>query len=435
MTKNTFVVLSSLIMLAFVIPAFAGTTNINFAANTGLLTHQAAGPGYLESQGGRAHFTGQNITLLKQGSTVISSTGTTSATMTLQPYADAGEGVGLIMLSGGDRLTAICGSDGTVTLMDANDIYTTTGFSWPAAANYFTLEYNAGTERATLTLNGSTSVFLEAALNGATSVQVGVCSNGEGAFSQFASTGPGIPDYPPVDTDGDGVSDADETAAGTDPNDPGDLPVSNTAGATIHALNGATVVIAAGSLPLSSVNVAVSAPASIPSGSVPGDKSLSAVGIELKPDGTIFSSPVTVTQPYTQSGIAGLVESSLTVVYFNGANYSESGISGVVVNPLGKTVTFSTTHFTTFVIAGDLVDSDGDGIDDSWEIYWFGNLDTATATSDSDHDGISDLAEFRLRGLGLDPTQPDAPLPVTGALGAIVLSALLLALGNRRRTL
>ena len=42
----------------------------------------------------------------------------------------------------------------------------------------------------------------------------------------------------------------------------------------------------------------------------------------------------------------------------------------------------------------NIVDIDGDGINDVWEITNFGNLTTATATSDYDHDGIPDLQEF-----------------------------------------
>lgn len=40
------------------------------------------------------------------------------------------------------------------------------------------------------------------------------------------------------------------------------------------------------------------------------------------------------------------------------------------------------------------VDSDGDGILDSWEVSQFGNLTTAGATSDSDGDGVSDRDEY-----------------------------------------
>ncbi|MCW5198756.1 hypothetical protein VU06_03295, partial [Desulfobulbus sp. F3] len=39
-------------------------------------------------------------------------------------------------------------------------------------------------------------------------------------------------------------------------------------------------------------------------------------------------------------------------------------------------------------------DSDGDGIDDAWEEYWFGDLTTASASSDYDKDGYSDLQEY-----------------------------------------
>ena len=39
-------------------------------------------------------------------------------------------------------------------------------------------------------------------------------------------------------------------------------------------------------------------------------------------------------------------------------------------------------------------DSDGDNIADWWERYWFGDLSTATSTSDYDSDNYSDLQEF-----------------------------------------
>ena len=43
-------------------------------------------------------------------------------------------------------------------------------------------------------------------------------------------------------------------------------------------------------------------------------------------------------------------------------------------------------------------DADGDGVDDAWEQYYFGS--TASTNTDSDADGVSDLAEF---GAGTDP--------------------------------
>jgi hypothetical protein len=53
---------------------------------------------------------------------------------------------------------------------------------------------------------------------------------------------------------------------------------------------------------------------------------------------------------------------------------------------------------TDHVLMG--VDSDGDGIADAFEYQYFGNLTTATGTSDADHDGISDKEEY------LDGTSP-----------------------------
>ena len=41
-----------------------------------------------------------------------------------------------------------------------------------------------------------------------------------------------------------------------------------------------------------------------------------------------------------------------------------------------------------------IADSDADGIADEWEIRGFGNLTTATASTDYDHDGQSDFAEY-----------------------------------------
>lgn len=46
------------------------------------------------------------------------------------------------------------------------------------------------------------------------------------------------------------------------------------------------------------------------------------------------------------------------------------------------------------ILQGAFVDTDGDGIDDQWEQDHFGDLTTATATSDFDRDGYSDLQEY-----------------------------------------
>jgi len=50
------------------------------------------------------------------------------------------------------------------------------------------------------------------------------------------------------------------------------------------------------------------------------------------------------------------------------------------------------------------VDTDGDGLPDDWEMFYFGNLDQG-ANDDPDSDGISNLAEYRA---GTDPTRADS---------------------------
>ena len=56
-------------------------------------------------------------------------------------------------------------------------------------------------------------------------------------------------------------------------------------------------------------------------------------------------------------------------------------------------------------------DADLDGMEDAWEMLWFGNLGQAAA-SDFDGDATSDLTEFRL---GLDPTSGNSRFAVTHA--------------------
>ena len=50
------------------------------------------------------------------------------------------------------------------------------------------------------------------------------------------------------------------------------------------------------------------------------------------------------------------------------------------------------------------VDVNHNGVPDSWEMANFGNLTTETATSDYDHDGLTDVQEY---WLGTDPKNPD----------------------------
>ncbi len=52
------------------------------------------------------------------------------------------------------------------------------------------------------------------------------------------------------------------------------------------------------------------------------------------------------------------------------------------------------------------IDSDSDGMEDSWEEAYFDGIEATDGTDDSDQDGYSDLQEFLN---GTDPGEPDAP--------------------------
>ena len=68
-------------------------------------------------------------------------------------------------------------------------------------------------------------------------------------------------------------------------------------------------------------------------------------------------------------------------------------------------VTFERFSLTTnWYVGRNGADTDADGIPDAWEFRYFGNLTTATSTSDYDHDGLSDRGEFLA---GTNPTMQD----------------------------
>ncbi len=67
---------------------------------------------------------------------------------------------------------------------------------------------------------------------------------------------------------------------------------------------------------------------------------------------------------------------------------------------------------TNFTIAAGVADSDGDGIADAWEYFYFTNLTTAESATDFDGDGASDRDESLA---GTDPKDPASYLRVVDA--------------------
>ena len=187
-----------IVLLAVCGSAFAGTSTIAFSCDTGPLSYKASGPGTLNAVGGRANFSGSNTTLLAQSGSPVTSSSAASISMTLQPSADAVNGVGLVMIDSGgeDPLTATVYANGNVVLSGYLGLYVSAHFLYPAALNNtLTLSYDPSADRATLTLNGGNPVSLDMALFGNGSVQMGVFANGAGGFGSFTASGSAIPNY------------------------------------------------------------------------------------------------------------------------------------------------------------------------------------------------------------------------------------------------
>jgi hypothetical protein len=222
--------------------------------------------------------------------------------------------------------------------------------------NNIEVVHDRTTHRSTLTLNkGTTSedtVFLEDSLQAEWPVMIGVVSSSTGGFETFQASGIDIPDYPPGDSDGDGVTDDDEIEAGTDPDDPGSVPVSKATGGTVNDGRGTILTIPAGSLP-ADTNIEVSHTAAVPDGPAPGGLSPALYsGRQFEPNGLNFSEPVTVTMSYSGTDMISFDESTFEAAYWTGSEYSTSGIVSSPPDTSAKTVTFTTYHFTLFTFIG-----------------------------------------------------------------------------------
>lgn len=128
------------------------------------------------------------------------------------------------------------------------------------------------------------------------------------------------------------------------------------------------------------------------------------------------------------SAPSGIYPISISPIIANNTNagYSTSGESipifvGAFENQPDPTQAYPA--YTPTIINGAIlinttvVDSDSDGMDDSWEITNFGNLTTADKTSDYDGDGYTDLQEYLNsaagendpHGIPYNPREKNAP--------------------------
>ncbi len=111
---------------------------------------------------------------------------------------------------------------------------------------------------------------------------------------------------------------------------------------------------------------------------------------------------------------------------YHGPAGGTNGASSVAITADGGAVVTgwssgisSTYDYATIRYALPAGDTDGDGLQDWWERFWWGVTAGHSALDDFDHDGIPELLE---EGFGLNPKQPDALPPVVNEGGYLTIT-------------
>lgn len=425
MFRNVFIALA----LAAAPLAWAGTTNIGFSAGLGPLENRSNGNLTVSSE--RACFSGGNTTLLGAGGE-IDATGSVSITMTFQP-SSLSPSMGFVLVgNAGVTLTAIADNFGNVTISNDLGDSDLTNFAFPAAANnYMRLEYNTATDTATVFVPGSSggerSATIQAiALDGATSFQLGVISQGSGCFDDFIASGPSIPDYsdPAPITHAFPLNQAQEVPA------TGSI-ATGCATATLNAEQTTlTVHVEHGVFEPSDAHIHLAA------AGVNGAVVFPFASAESPIDETFNISPQNAADFLAGNFYVNVHSTDFPAGEIRGQAVDTPGACNVVIDPgpqdvdddgtLDENDAFPTNPFGQ-------TDSDDDGLGDEWEQFHFGDLLTANDITDSDNDGVSDVEEFNNAILGLDPNDGNSSLPLAGAVGLAALTALLAAGAARKR--
>ena len=161
----------------------------------------------------------------------------------------------------------------------------------------------------------------------------------------------------------------------------------------------------------------------------------------------VFQSRASDLVPHDTNGVSDIFvrDRLLGVTMLVSANAQGRAGNGASARPVlaadGRTVAFQS--FASDLAGGDFndkrdvfllrlgsADSDGDGMDDDWEMAYFNTL-ARDGSGDFDTDGVSDLGEFRA---GTDPTNSNSVFRVLTVAPAGGGSALLLWTGNPART-
>ncbi len=132
------------------------------------------------------------------------------------------------------------------------------------------------------------------------------------------------------------------------------------------------------------------------------------LNVSLKNGEPAGTYPIVVIPTTLNNTDAGYDAEGETIDLLIGSNpglpLSDPGAFPVILDDVGYAANIVSGQ-AEFTKKSVFTDSDTDGIDDDWEMTYFGNLTTANSVSDFDHDGYSDKQEYLNDKAGLrDPS-------------------------------
>jgi hypothetical protein len=123
----------------------------------------------------------------------------------------------------------------------------------------------------------------------------------------------------------------------------------------------------------------------------------------------ILAVDVTITLPDSRTVVYRMMNASNDTKYTYVGRFSRIGRCEFTISVSDTLLNTNTTDPEAFWITRDLNDTDSDGMPDTWETQnGFNPYDPTDANQDADHDGVTNLEEYRA---GTDPNSKPAPAP------------------------